>query len=76
MADRRGMREGQITRLYPAGHGANLVEGFFSKMTRSMLRHIRVASKAELKNWITAYLDDLSRDPVMHSWIYKIGHDV
>jgi hypothetical protein len=27
----------------------NLVEGFFSNMARSMLRHIRVASKPELK---------------------------
>jgi hypothetical protein len=49
------------------------VEGFFSKMARSMLRHIRVASKAELKNRILAYLEDLNRDPVVHAWTYKIG---
>jgi transposase len=32
-------------------HGSwlNLVEGFFSKLARSVLRHIRVASKQELK---------------------------
>jgi transposase len=31
-------------------HGSwlNLVEGFFSKLARSILRHIRVASKQEL----------------------------
>ena len=44
----------------------NLVEGFFSKTARSMLRHIRVASKVELKARILAYLDDINRDPVIH----------
>ena len=42
-------------------------------MARSMLRHICVASKAELKTRILAYLDDLNRDPVIHSWTYKIS---
>ena len=53
-------------------HWLNLVEGFFSKMARSMLRGIRVASKDELKERILTYLDDLNRDPVVHSWTYKI----
>jgi len=68
--------EGRFCFVFTPKHGSwlNLVEGFFSKMTRSMLRHIRVASKAELKNRITAYLDDLNRDPVIHSWTYKIGN--
>jgi hypothetical protein len=30
----------------------NLVEGFFSKLPRSVLRHIRVATKQELKDRI------------------------
>jgi len=38
-----------------------------------MLRHIRVASKAELKAHILAYLDDVNRDPVIHHWTYKIA---
>jgi hypothetical protein len=38
-----------------------------------MLRHIRVASKVELKQRILAYLDDLNREPVIHTWTYKIG---
>ncbi len=42
-------------------------------MARSMLRHIQVASKAELKQRILAYLDDLNREPVIHTWTYKIG---
>jgi transposase len=59
--------------VYPK-HGSwlNLVEGFFSKLARSMLLGNCVASKDELKARILAYLDDLNRDPVVHSWTYKI----
>ena len=66
--------EGRFCFVFTPKHGSwlNLVEGFFSKMARSMLRHIRVASKAELKMRILAYLDDLNRDPVVHTWTYKI----
>ena len=41
-------------------------------MARSMLRHIRVASKAELKTRILAYFEDINRDPIIHRWTYKI----
>ena len=51
----------------------NLIKGFFSKMARSMLRHIRVASKAELKQRILAYLDEINRDPVVHKWTYRVA---
>jgi len=66
--------EGRFSFVFTPKHGSwlNLVEGFFSKMARSMLRHIRVASKAELKARILAYLDDINRDPVIHTWTYKI----
>ncbi len=67
--------KGRFTFVFTPKHGSwlNLVEGFFSKMARSMLRGIRVASKDELKEGILAYLDDLNRDPVVHSWTYKIN---
>jgi transposase len=67
--------EGRFCFVFTPKHGSwlNLVEGFFSKMARSMLRHIRVASKVELKTRILAYLEDLNRDPVIHTWTYKIG---
>jgi transposase len=67
--------ERRFTFVFTPKHGSwlNLIEGFFSKMARSMLRHIRVASKNELKHRILAYLDDLNREPVIHSWTYKIG---
>ena len=41
-------------------------------MARSVLRGIRVKSKDELKARILAYLDDLNREPVVHTWTYKI----
>ena len=65
--------EGRFSFVFTPKHGSwlNLVEGFFSKMSRSMLRHIRVASKAELKARIFAYLDEINREPVIHRWTYK-----
>jgi transposase len=67
--------EGRFTFVFTPKHGSwfNLVEGFFSKMARSMLRHIRVASRDELKRRILAYLDDLNRDPIIHTWTYRIS---
>jgi transposase len=67
--------EGRFAFVFTPKHGSwlNLVEGFFSKMARSVLRHIRVASKQELKNRILAAIDDLNRDPVVHTWTYKIN---
>lgn len=67
--------EGRFEFVFTPKHGSwlNLIEGFFSKMARSMLRHIRVASKAELKDRIIAYFDDLNRDPVVHTWTYKLA---
>jgi hypothetical protein len=54
------------------GSWLDLVEGFFSKVARSVPRHIRVASNDELRARILAYLDDLNREPVIHTWTYKI----
>jgi transposase len=66
--------DGRFTFVFTPKHGSwlNLVEGFFSKMARSVLRRIRVASKAELKQRIIAYLDDINREPVAHTWSYKL----
>ena len=66
--------EGRFTFVFTPKHGSwlNLVEGFFSKMARSVLRSIRVASKTELKARILAYLDDLNRELVVHTWTYKL----
>jgi hypothetical protein len=55
-------------------HGScrNLVEGFFSKLARSVLRHIRVTSKQELKDSMMATMDHFNQDPVVHTWSYKL----
>jgi hypothetical protein len=44
-------------------HGStrNLIESFFSKLVRSVLRHVRLESKEELKDRITAATDVGSR---------------
>jgi hypothetical protein len=46
---------------------------FFSKFARSVLRHIRVTSKHELKERIMAGIDDVNRHPVIHTWSYKLA---
>jgi transposase len=55
-------------------HGSwlNLIEGFFSKLARSVLRHIRVASNQELKDRIMAAMEFFNREPVVHTWTYKL----
>jgi len=69
-------REGRFTFVFTPKHGSwlNLIEGFFSKLARSALRHIRVASKQELKDRILAAIDDINCDPVLHTWSYKLDH--
>ena len=66
---------GRFTFTFTPTHGSwlNLIEGFFSKLARSMLRQIRVASKYELKERLLAFIEDLNRDPILHTWRYKIG---
>src|SRR6266446_3606873 len=56
-------------------HGSwlNLIEGFFSKFARSVLRHIRAASKQELKERIMLGIKDVNRHPVVHTWSYKLA---
>ena len=58
--------EGRFQFVFTPKHGSwlNLVEGFFAKAARSVLRHIRVGSKHELKQRIIEFINDLNRDPV------------
>ena len=50
-----------------------LVEGFFSKMTKQMLRGIRVKTKAELVNRIYLYFEEVNAEPVVFHWKYNLG---
>jgi transposase len=66
---------GRFTFTFTPKHGSwlNLIEGFFSKFARSVLRHIRVASKQELKQRIMLGIKDANRYPVVHTWSYKLA---
>jgi len=67
---------GRFTFTFTPTHGSwlNLIEGFFSKLARSMLRHIRVSSKTELRERQMAFIGDINREPVVHTWRYKIDN--
>src|SRR5256714_11476409 len=66
---------GRFEFTFTPTHGSwlNLIEGFFSKFARSVLRHIRVSSKHELKERIMAAIHDVNRHPVIHTWSYKLA---
>ena len=55
-------------------HGSwlNLVEAFFGKLARTMLRGLRVASKAELKARLEQHLNELNAEPVVFHWKYGL----
>jgi transposase len=67
--------DGRFEFTFTPKHGSwlNLIEGFFSKLARSALRHIRVASKQELKERIIAAIDHINRNPVVHTWSYMLN---
>ncbi|WP_210262222.1 IS630 family transposase [Bradyrhizobium aeschynomenes] len=64
---------GRFELIFTPKHGSwlNLIEGFFSKLTRSVLRHIRVTSKIELKQRIMAGITHFNRHPIVHTWSYR-----
>lgn len=51
-------------------HGSwlNLIETFFSKISRTFLRHIRVESKHELKERILKGIEEINAEPIIHRW--------
>lgn len=60
--------------VFTPKHGSwlNMVEGFFSKMTKQMLRGIRVNSKEELAERIYRYFDEINEEPVVFHWKYNL----
>lgn len=65
---------GRFEFVFTPKHGSwlNMVEGFFSKMTKQMLRGIRVKSKAELTDRIYRYFKEVNEEPVVYHWKYKL----
>lgn len=65
---------GRFEFVFTPTHGSwlNMVEGFFSKMTRQMLSGIRVGSKEELAERIYKYFEEVNAVPVPYKWKYKM----
>ena len=65
---------GRFEFVFTPKHGSwlNMVEGFFSKMTRQMLRGIRVKTKDELVQRIYRYFEEANEEPVVFHWKYNL----
>ncbi len=60
--------------IFTPKHGSwlNLIESFFGKMAKTLLRGIRVASADELTTRIDLYLKEINEAPVVFRWKYKL----
>ncbi len=60
--------------VFTPKHGSwlNMIEMFFSKITRSFLRHIRVNTKEELVKRIYQGIRQINEEPVIFKWSYKM----
>lgn len=67
-------RPGRFDFVFTPKHGSwlNLIESFFGKLARTLLRGMRVDSKLELKQRIEQYLAELNHAPVVFRWKYKM----
>lgn len=65
---------GRFVFVFTPKHGSwlNMIEGFFGKMTRQMLKGIRVSSKQELVDRIYQYFDEVNETPVVYHWKYRM----
>ena len=68
------MPENRFKFVFTPKHGSwlNMIESFFSKMTKQMLRGIRVDSKEELEARIYKYFNEINEEPVIYHWKYKM----
>jgi transposase len=63
-------RPNRFIYVHTPTHGSwlNLIETFFSKISRTFLKHIRVESKQELKERILKGIEEINSEPVVHAW--------
>lgn len=54
------------------GPWLNIVEGFFSRLTRQSLIGIRVITIKELVERIYKYFEELNESPVVYHWKYRL----
>jgi transposase len=68
---------GKFEFIFTPTHGSwlNMIEMFFSKISRSFLRQIRVDSKDELKRRIYQGIHAINEDPVVFKWNYKMEEE-
>ena len=68
------MPDGRFEFVFTPKHGSwlNMIESFFSKMTKQMLKGIRVKSKEELIERIYKYFEEINAEPVVYHWKYKM----
>lgn len=66
--------EGRFEFVFTPNHASwlNLIESFFSKMTRQMLKGIRVRTKEELSHRIYTYFDEINEEPVIFRWTWHL----
>lgn len=66
--------EGRFVFVFTPTHTSwlNMIESFFSKKTRQMLKGIRVNSKKELLECIYLYFDEINAEPIVYHWTYKM----
>src|ERR1700674_1027487 len=59
--------------IFTPKHGSwlNIIESFFGKLAKVLLRGIRVQSKEELKRRIELYLQKVNQGPVVYRWKYQ-----
>ncbi|MDR3702264.1 MAG: IS630 family transposase [Candidatus Sulfopaludibacter sp.] len=69
-----GTRPNRFEFTFTPKHGSwlNLVESFFGKMAKTLLRGIRVASEEELKVRIELYLKEVNETPEIFRGKYKL----
>jgi transposase len=67
-------KPGRFELIFTPTHGSwlNMIESFFSKITRQILKKMRVSSKEELANRIYQYFDEINEEPVVFRWKYKM----
>jgi transposase len=60
--------------IFTPTHGSwlNLIQSFFGKMAKTLLRGMRVKSKEELKTRIEMYLRVVNEEPIVFRWKYKL----
>jgi len=68
---------GRFELIFTPKHASwlNWVEIFFSKMARSVLRGMRVTSKAELADRIRRYIELCNKSKIVPKWSYGISHN-